>query len=104
MASQSVITGADGEGKGNADLSDKNEEVSMITWLKENRLNAFIKYFQTDEAAGMTVDELLQYSDGDLELTSLIPMCPRPCVHALRRTLSVTGNSRKDARSGFSVA
>ena len=65
MASQSVVTGADGEGQGNADLSDNNEDLSMTQWLKENRLEAFVEYFKT---TGITVDELLEYDDGDLEL------------------------------------
>ena len=73
MASQSVVTGADGEGHGNADMSDNNDELSMIPWLKENRLDAFVNYFET---AGITVDELLQYGDDDLKL-SIIPLRTR---------------------------
>ena len=67
MAAQSVITGADGEGQGNADLSDKNDELLMIPWLKENRLEAFVEYFET---ACMTIDEILECTEKDLELST----------------------------------
>ena len=79
MASQSVATGLDSEGKGDADASDGDEKV-MIAWLKEKRLDAFIESFKQTKT---TMEDLRTLEDTDITLS---PLTTRPTAvnHGVR--------------------
>ena len=65
MASHAEITGGDGEGQGDADHSDENDEMSIIPWLKEKRLEAFVHYFKKH---AVSMEELLEFEEQDFQL------------------------------------
>ena len=58
-----LATGADGEG-------GQDAVTPIVAWLKANRLDVpFSDYFT---ATGMSIDDLLEYNEADLELGALL--------------------------------
>ena len=76
MASQSVATGHDGEGQGDADVSDDDEQV-MIAWLEKKRLHVFIESFKQNK---ITMEDLTAFADDEIEFSHLAKLARPPCT------------------------